>query len=87
MESILLFHKPVPEEYAYIKALAIKGGFRSFGLIALSRYRKTEDIELIKAGFKDVDNSWIGSSYFLSIENFPDKSFKPLLIEHRTKIT
>ncbi|SHG54719.1 hypothetical protein SAMN04488109_0767 [Chryseolinea serpens] len=83
LEEILIFHKPVLEDYSLIKSMVRNGLKDKFGLIALSAYCKPEDIEFIRTGFElDRFNVHYGGYkvFFKAIENFPDKAFKQDLI-------
>lgn len=85
-EEVLLFHKPVPEEYRYVEEIAKKDPLDPFGLIALSAYQKSKDIELIRAGFKNITYYHGYKVFFKAIENFPDRSFKQDLIGSKEQI-
>jgi hypothetical protein len=86
LQEALLFHKPRPDEYQYVKEIAKKDTRDKIGLIALAKYRRTEDIELIRTGFKNSGSYRVHDLFFLAIENFPDQSFKNDLLDHRAKI-
>lgn len=86
LEEVLLYHKPIPEDYQYVREIATKGICGKFGLIALSKYQKSEDVELIRNGFAMNDYYAGYKVFFIAIENLPDKSFKNNLIEYRSEI-
>jgi hypothetical protein len=79
LDIILLFHKPDVDEYKYVKAIVQQGIGEEFGFVALAKYKRDEDIELIRSGFR-ADDSYKGF-FFLAIESFPHKSFMHDLIQ------
>jgi hypothetical protein len=79
LDIILLFHKPRLDDYKYIRAIANQGVDQEFGLIALAKYRRDEDIELIRSGFGAADP--YRGFFFLAIESFPHKRFRRDLIQ------
>jgi hypothetical protein len=86
LEEILLFHKPIPEDYRYIRQIAQGETFGKSRIIALSRYKKQADVELIRKWLKE-DGYYSGYRViFMAAENFPDATFKKDLIEYKTKI-
>jgi len=86
LEEILLFHKPIPEDYQYIRQIAQGETFRKFGIIALSRYKRQEDVELIHKALKEDDYYSGYKVIFIATENFPSAAFKKDLIEYKTQI-
>ncbi len=86
LEEILLFLKPTPERYPYVRQIAIKGAFGDAALIALARYKKPEDIELIRTGFKETGYYSGHKIFFIAIESFPDDAFKNDLISSKREI-
>lgn len=85
-KEILLFHKPTPEHYKYIKEIAKSGHQEKFALVALSRYQKTDDLELIKAGFRMTDYYSGYKVFFMAIEEFNHQDFKDELIKYKSSI-
>lgn len=86
LEEILLFHKPIPEDYQFVRQIAQGDAFKKFGIIALSRYKNPKDVELIREGLKDYDYYSGYRVIFMATENFPDATFKNDLIEYKIKI-
>lgn len=86
LEEILFFHKPMPEDYQYVRQIAQGDTFKKFGIIALSRYKKQEDIELIREGLKENDYYSGYKVIFMATESFPDAVFKKDLIEYKKEI-
>ena len=86
LEKVLLFHKPTIDSYSFVRAIVSKGSTGKFGLIALSRYCKHEDFELIRTGFSlEIDDVYYRGYkvFFKAIENFPDKSLEADLIQYK----
>lgn len=83
--------KPNPKFYAIIKRKAIapseRCGIQMGATYALSKFKKREDIELLKEIFTSYDevcSDWV----FKAIETFPDTTFYPILtsfFENRIK--
>ena len=86
LNEILLFHKPNESDYTQIKEIVRKGYTGKFGIIALSRYQKTEDVDLIKAGFKMNDYYSGYKVFFMAIENYTNESFIRDLINYKKQI-
>lgn len=86
INEILLFHKPIQNDYLTIKSIAMKGLTGKFGLVALSRYQKIEDIELINSGFKNTDYYSGYKVFFMAIEDFSHQAFKQGLIDYKKEI-
>ena len=87
LEDVLLFQKPQPGKYAYIRDMAKNGTGGKFSLIALSRYKKRQDIELIRKGFSNDDYYAGYRVFFMAVENFPEQSLEGDLIEYGNHIT
>jgi hypothetical protein len=86
INEILLFHKPIPSYYPIIRSIVQNGKTGKFGLVALSRYQKSDDIEFIKSGFKDIDYYSGYKVFFMAIEAYPSGIFKQELIEYKKEI-
>lgn len=78
---LLKYLKPEEQFYPLVKKYASeKRGVRSF--IALSKYKKQEDIPLLIGAYKDIDD--YRDEYFSIIAHFPDSKFQPMLEKHYT---
>lgn len=86
INEILLFHKPIPKDYLTIKTIVQESRTGKFGIVALARYQKSEDIEFIKSGFKNTDYYSGYKVFFMAIEAFPHWTFKQELIEYKKTI-
>jgi hypothetical protein len=80
LDEILLFHRPSPDDYRYVKALLNSGPFkRKFVLVALAAYQKSEDVSLILSELNNGKDRqyYSGEEIILrAIENFPEPDFK-----------
>lgn len=86
LEDILLYIKPTPDRYPYVRAIAHKGAFGNAALVALARYKKPEDIVLIRTGFNDKSYYAGYKPFFMAIESFPHNAFKNDLISLKREI-
>ena len=87
LEYALHFHKPSDDQYEYVRAIVMKDITRRSALVALSKYRREQDVELIKSGFKFDHDPWGNYSFYQAIENFPHKGFEQqLLAAYKHKI-
>jgi len=78
LNEILVFKSPLYKDYKAVRQMASSGD-NLYAKVALSRYKKTEDLELIGSVMcsKRVNGVMVG---YLAIENFPHPSFKaPML--------
>lgn len=85
---LLKYIKPEDQFYSLIKENAVKKNavkkksVRSF--IALSKYKKQEDIPLLISAYNDIEK--YRDEYFSILTHFPDKSFQPLFEKHYNEI-
>lgn len=78
---LLKYLKPEEQFYPLVKKYASENrGVRSF--IALSKYKKQEDIPLLISAYKDIDK--YRDEYFTIVAHFPDRKFQPMLERHYT---
>jgi hypothetical protein len=87
LEEVLLFHKPMQDEYPFVKAIVNRNPDFKFGLVALSKYCKSEDLEAISYGFKLDSYSVYYEGYkifYNAIENCPHSSLKQTLISKKS---
>jgi hypothetical protein len=80
LQDVLRFHIPSDEQYPYVRAIAIREPSAAT-FVALSKYRRDEDVQLISQGFGLNPDAWYYDYYYLAIENFPHKSFEKKLID------
>lgn len=86
LDEILLFHKPVPADYPYIRQIAERDTLSEFAIVALSAYKNPGDVELIRRGLKN-DQYYAGYKIiFIAAENYPHEAFKKDLIARKTEI-
>ena len=86
LDEILLFHKPIEKEYDLIRNIALTGKRTPHSLIALARYKKPQDIELIKNGFDKIEYYHGAKIFFIAIESFPDPALKKSVIDYQKEI-
>lgn len=80
---LLKYLKPEKQFYPLVKKYASENReVRSF--IALSKYKKQEDIPLLLSAYKNIDD--YRDEYFSIIAHFPDRKFQPLLEKHYTDV-
>lgn len=70
-ERLLVEMKPLVKYYIPVRRLVTEGCSKT-AIVALSKYRKQQDIPLIKELLKDASSQELG---FVAVKNFPDRSF------------
>jgi hypothetical protein len=80
LETALRFHQPSDDQYKYVRAIVLRDRTRRSALVALSKYRREQDVQLIKSGFRFEDAPWVNDYFYEAIENFPHKDFENQLI-------
>lgn len=88
LREILIFHPANERDYGVIRELAAKKENSPYAIIALSRYRKTEDLDVLRSVIGlDHQSRFKGRDVgYLAIENFPHPSFKPAMIARAKKM-
>ena len=81
LDDILFYHKPVPRHYSYVREIAIKNSRSGACFVALSKYRRQEDIEMIRTGLTESHYHGI-DLFFCAVENFPDQAFKKEVLSY-----
>jgi hypothetical protein len=74
-ERLLITMKPLKEYYIPVRRLVTEE-YNKTAIVALSKYRKQQDIFLIKELLNDANSQELG---FGAVTNFPDRSFYPFL--------
>ncbi|MDW7692813.1 hypothetical protein R9C00_11230 [Flammeovirgaceae bacterium SG7u.111] len=86
LDDILLFHKPKPEHYSFIREIAQDGLKGKFALVALARYQRLEDIPIIDAGWNYTDYFSGYKVFFMAIEEFNHPEFIHGLLKYKASI-
>lgn len=88
LEQVLLWYRSTQQEYPYVKKIAEHGDMHEFALIALARYRREEDVELIRTGLDEKNMGYYEGVkiVFMAFERFPHQSFREDLIRFSTKV-
>jgi hypothetical protein len=86
LNEILLFHKPKPEHYGFIREIAKEGFTGKFALVALARYQRIDDIPLIMTGWNYNDYFSGYKVFFMAIEEFNHPDFLEGLLKYKNSI-